>query len=87
MYLSVGYRKNLQRILKKQGLEFKMNTKVTGATPLSSGGVQVAMEAVKGSKKESVECDVLLVSVGRKPYTSGLGVEVCVCVCVQMTKL
>ena len=48
------------------------------------------METVKGGKQEELDCDVLLVCVGRRPYTAGLGLEVrgggcegvCVCVCV-----
>ena len=37
---------------------------------------QVKTETVKGGKEEEMECDVLLVCVGRRPYTTGLGVEV-----------
>ena len=74
--LSLSHRKTLQRILKKQGLDFKMNTKVTSATRTSSGQVEVAMEAVKGGKQEALTCDVLLVSIGRRPYTTNLGLEV-----------
>lgn len=73
--LLLMFRKNLQRTLKKQGLEFKMNTKVTGANRTGSG-VQVTMEGVKGGKEESLECDVLLVCVGRRPYTDNLGLQV-----------
>ena len=66
--------------MKKQGLEFKMNTKVTSATRTPGGGVQVAMESNKTGKSETLDCDVLLVSIGRRPYTKNLGLEVCVCV-------
>ena len=55
-----------------------MNTKVTGAV-VSEGGVQVNMEAVKGGKEETLDCDVLLVCIGRRAYTDGLGLEVRVC--------
>ena len=58
-----------------------MNTKVTRANRTSSGGVKVSMEAVKGGREELMECDVLLVCVGRKPYTEGLGLEVGVVWC------
>lgn len=68
--------KTLQRTLKKQGLEFKMNTKVTGASRTGSGVVQVTTETVKGGKEETLECDVLLVCIGRRPYTDGLGLQV-----------
>ena len=70
------HRKTLQRILKKQGIDFKMNTKVTSAERLGSGEIQVAMEAVKGGKAETLTCDTLLVCVGRRPYTKNLGLEV-----------
>ena len=70
------HRKTLQRILKKQGIDFKMNTKVTSAERLGSGEIQVAMEAVKGGKAETLTCDTLLVSIGRRPYTKNLGLEV-----------
>lgn len=69
-------RKNLQRTLKKQGLDFKMNTKVTGAVQTDSGSLLVSTEAVKGAKEEQLECDVLLVCIGRRPYTDGLGLQV-----------
>ena len=39
-------------------------------------GIQVSMEAVKGGKQEQVTCDVLLVCIGRRPYTKNLGLEV-----------
>ena len=68
--------KTLQRTLKKQGMDFKMSTKVTGAERLSSGGMAVTMESVKGGKQETMECDVLLVCVGRRPYTDDLGLQV-----------
>lgn len=67
--------KTLQRIFKKQGMEFKMNTKVTSATRMSGGVVQVAMESTKTGKSETLDCDVLLVSIGRRPYTANLGLE------------
>ena len=69
-------RKTLQRILKKQGIDFKMNTKVTSAERLGSGEIQVDMEAVKGGKAETLTCDALLVCIGRRPYTKNLGLEV-----------
>lgn len=53
-----------------------MKTKVTGAVRGDSGVVQVSMEAVKGGKEETLDCDVLLVCIGRRPYTDGLGLQV-----------
>lgn len=67
--------KSFQRILGKQGIKFKMGTKVTGAQKAGSG-VKVSVEDVKDpSKKEDLNCDVLLVCVGRRPYTNNLGLE------------
>lgn len=67
--------KNFQRILTKQGLKMMLNTKVTAAS-LTGGKVKVSVEPVKdSSKKEELECDVLLVCVGRRPYTHNLGLE------------
>ena len=53
MYMYCHHRKTLQRILKKQGIDFKMNTKVTSAERLGSGEIQVDMEAVKGGKTDT----------------------------------
>lgn len=66
--------KAFQKILTKQGLQFKLGTKVTGATKTGSG-VTVSVESVKDGAKEDIECDVLLVCVGRRPFTQGLGLE------------
>lgn len=67
--------KTLQKVLTKQGVNFKLGTKVTGASR-SGGEIQVTVEEVKDpSKKETLGCDVLLVCVGRRPYTENLGLE------------
>lgn len=67
--------KTLQKIMTKQGLKFKLGTKVTAAAR-SNGEIQVALEDAKDpSKKENVTCDVLLVCIGRRPYTKNLGLE------------
>merc|ERR1712137_32279 len=67
--------KSFQRILTKQGLKFKLGTKVTGAQK-SDGKIIVSVENAKDSnKKENLDCDVLLVCVGRRPYTDNLGLE------------
>ncbi|CAG0897351.1 unnamed protein product [Darwinula stevensoni] len=67
--------KNFQRILQKQGLKFKLQTKVIGAEK-SDGKIKVHTEAVKDpGKTEMLECDVLLVCIGRRPYTYNLGLE------------
>jgi len=66
--------KAFQKILAKQGLNFKLGTKVTGASK-SGSTITVNVEAAKGGNAESIECDVLLVCVGRRPYTENLGLE------------
>ncbi|XP_070501090.1 dihydrolipoyl dehydrogenase, mitochondrial [Chironomus tepperi] len=66
--------KAFQKILTKQGLQFKLGTKVTGATR-NGDTVTVSVESVKDGTKEDIECDCLLVCIGRRPYTEGLGLE------------
>nr|XP_027229711.1 dihydrolipoyl dehydrogenase, mitochondrial-like [Penaeus vannamei] len=66
--------KNFQRILTKQGLKFKLSTKVLSASK-QGDKVMVSVEGVKNGKKEELECDTLLVCVGRRPYTTNLGLE------------
>ncbi len=68
--------KTFQRILTKQGLAFKLSTKVVAAAKLADGRIGVSVESVKdAAKKEQLECDALLVCVGRRPYTENLGLE------------
>lgn len=64
--------RGLERILAKQGLTFRLQTKVSGAK-VSGKQVQVSLE--KDGKKESMNCDRLLVAVGRRPLTRDLGLE------------
>lgn len=66
--------KQFQKILVKQGMQFKLGTKVMGAQR-NGESVTVSLEDVKTGTTENVECDALLVSVGRRPYTEGLGLE------------
>ena len=65
--------KTLARLFKKQGLEIHVSTKVTGAEE-KDGQLFVIAENKKGEKQE-FPADKVLVSVGRKPYTEGLGLE------------
>ncbi|KRX57827.1 Dihydrolipoyl dehydrogenase, mitochondrial, partial [Trichinella sp. T9] len=68
--------RNFQRTLSRSGMKFKLNTKVLSATKVSNDLIKVTMEGVKqGSKKEELECDALMVCVGRRPYTHNLGLE------------
>ncbi|KAL9603707.1 MAG: hypothetical protein Q9219_001026 [cf. Caloplaca sp. 3 TL-2023] len=66
--------KTTQKILGKQGMKFKLNTKVISGDD-SGEGVKLEVEAAKGGKKETLDADVVLVAIGRRPYTAGLGLE------------
>ncbi|KAI6175256.1 Dihydrolipoyl dehydrogenase [Aphelenchoides fujianensis] len=66
--------KNFQRILTKQGFKFMLNTKVMSAKK-DGGKILVSVEGAKDGKKEELDCDVLLVAIGRRPYSQGLGLE------------
>jgi len=67
-------RKEANKIFKKQGFEFRLSTKVTGAE-LSGDGVKLSVEPSAGGAAETIEADVVLVSIGRRPNTDGLGLE------------
>jgi dihydrolipoamide dehydrogenase len=64
--------KHLQRTLAKQGLAFKLGTKVVGVDA-KGNALKLTLEPAKGGKQETLECDVVLVAVGRVPNTQGLG--------------
>ena len=61
-----------QRILAKQGMKFKLGTKVTG-TQVGSEGVVVRTEPAKGGAASEIKADIVLVAIGRRPYSEGLG--------------
>ncbi|KAI4500540.1 hypothetical protein M0802_004502 [Mischocyttarus mexicanus] len=65
----------LQKILTKQGLSFKLGTKVTTAKKQGSEVIVSVEDAKDPTKKEELGCEVLLVCVGRRPYTANLGLE------------
>lgn len=64
--------KTMLRILKKQGLEFKLSTGVTAAKA-GPRGVELTASPAKGGKAEKIKADVVLVAIGRKPFTDKLG--------------
>ncbi len=66
--------KNAQRILKSQGMEFKLGSKVTSAKTAKSG-VALTVEPKDGGDAEVIKADVVLIAIGRIPYTEGLGLE------------
>ncbi|KAG9427988.1 dihydrolipoyl dehydrogenase, mitochondrial [Apis mellifera carnica] len=65
----------LQKILSKQGLNFKLGTKVTGAKKTGNEIIVSVEDAKDPSKKEDISCNVLLICIGRRPYTWNLGLE------------
>jgi dihydrolipoamide dehydrogenase len=66
--------KTFQRSLTKQGMTFKLGSKVTGAKA-SKSGVSLTVEPVAGGPAETLEADYVLLAIGRRPYTQGLGLE------------
>jgi len=63
-----------QRLLARQGIQFRLSSKVAGVE--ESGKVlKVAVEPAAGGDVETVEADIVLVAIGRRPYTAGLGLE------------
>ena len=63
-----------QRLLGRQGLQFRLSTKVTAAKA-SKDGVSLTVQPAAGGDAEALETDVLLVAVGRRPNTADLGLE------------
>jgi dihydrolipoamide dehydrogenase len=66
--------KTFQRVLTKQGMSFRLGTKVTAAKK-AGAGVTLTLEPAAGGKSEPLEADVALVAIGRRPHTNGLGLE------------
>ncbi|MBW8816280.1 MAG: dihydrolipoyl dehydrogenase [Caulobacterales bacterium] len=66
--------KTFQRALTKQGIAFKLGMKVTGATA-SKKAVSLTYEPVAGGAAETLEADYVLLAIGRRPWTEGLGLE------------
>ncbi|OGE49650.1 hypothetical protein PENARI_c020G01854 [Penicillium arizonense] len=66
--------KQAQKILGKQGIKFKTGTKVTKGDD-SGATVSLQVESAKGGKEETLDADVVLVAIGRRPYTEGLNLE------------
>ncbi|GLS43160.1 dihydrolipoyl dehydrogenase [Methylobacterium brachythecii] len=66
--------KQFQKILGKQGIAFKLSSKVTGVE-VGKSGATVTVEPAAGGEAETIKADVVLVAIGRTPYTQGLGLE------------
>ena len=66
--------KQFQRLLEKQGMKFKLGSKVVGVEK-KGDAYAVAVEPANGGARETFEADVILVAIGRRPYTDGLGLD------------
>ncbi|CAN5419851.1 dihydrolipoyl dehydrogenase [soil metagenome] len=67
-------RKEAAKLFKKQGLEFKLSTKVTGVV-VSGDKATVTVEPSSGGAAETIEADIVLVAIGRRPNTEGLALD------------
>jgi dihydrolipoamide dehydrogenase len=67
-------RKEANKIFKKQGIEFRLGTKVT-AVKVDGGRATLTVEPAKGGTAETLDADVVLVSIGRRPNTEGLALD------------
>ncbi|MCP3733696.1 dihydrolipoyl dehydrogenase [Sphingomonas sp. RP10(2022)] len=67
-------RKEAHKIFKKQGLEFKLSTKVTGVV-VNGEAATLTVEPAAGGTAETIEADAVLLAIGRKPNTDGLNLE------------
>ncbi|UUY07672.1 dihydrolipoyl dehydrogenase [Pseudomonas sp. J452] len=66
--------KTLQRSLAKQGMSFKLGSKVTAAA-VTDAGVELSIEPASGGAAQLLQVDYVLVAIGRRPYTQGLGLD------------
>ena len=64
----------LQKSLTKQGIKFQLDAKVTGAKA-SADSVELSFEPVAGGAAQTITADYVLLAIGRRPYTEGLGLE------------
>lgn len=71
--MDMDVRKQMQRSMKKQKMNIKLSTKVIGAEKNSNGVTLTVESSKKGT--ETLEADVVLIAIGRIPYTNGLGLE------------
>lgn len=67
-------RKEARKLYSKQGIDFKLSSKVTSAKP-GPGGVELQIEPAAGGSAETLHADVVLMAVGRKAYTDKLGLD------------
>jgi dihydrolipoamide dehydrogenase len=67
--------KTAQRTFAKQGMDFHLSTKVTGVDASDEKTLKVSIEPAEGGEGQTLEADTVLVCIGRRPYTEGLGLE------------
>jgi dihydrolipoamide dehydrogenase len=67
-------RRQFERILAKQGMTFRLKSKVTAATA-DATGVTLTVEPAAGGAAEAIRADVVLLAIGRRPHLAGLGLE------------
>jgi len=72
-FLDIEISKAFQKTLTKQGLKFKVNTRLARGTNNKENGVEVVLNGPKG--EENLTAEVVLLSIGRKPYTEGLNLD------------
>jgi len=68
--------RQFQRMLQKQGMEFRLSRKVAGIDKQDDGALKVRIEPAQGGNMEILDADVALVAIGRKPFTEGLGLDI-----------
>ena len=66
--------RSLERIYSKQGMAFRLGTKVVGVSR-GEGGLEVILEPSQGGAQDRIDADAVLVAIGRVPYTDGLGLD------------
>ncbi|MFT6072686.1 MAG: dihydrolipoamide dehydrogenase [Dasania sp.] len=66
--------KSFQKILQTQGIDFKLSTKVTGVSKTDTGH-SISVEPAAGGDVQTIDCDIVLMSIGRKAYTDSLNLE------------
>jgi dihydrolipoamide dehydrogenase len=66
--------RTLERIYSKQGIAFRLGTKVVGVSR-GEGGLEVTLEPSQGGTQDRIDADAVLVAIGRVPFTDGLGLD------------
>src|SRR5262249_44857407 len=72
--LALEVARTFQRLLEKQGIVFKLAHKVMGVEK-KAGALAVGIEPANGGERETLDADAVLVAIGRRPYTDGLGLD------------